>query len=203
MIHSTADVSSKAKIGKNVSAWNQAQIREDAVIGDNCILSKNVYVDKGVIIGKNVKIQNNVSIYYGATIEDGVFIGPHVCFINDKNPRAINKDGSLKEQAAIGKSKDWDVAKTTVKYGASIGANSTILAVKIGEFALVGAGSVVTQDVPDFGLVFGNPAVLRGFVCYCGRKLEKAKESGKNVEMKCKTCKDTIKIEKRVFQQIK
>jgi len=171
MIHPTAEVSPKARIGKGTSIWNQAQIREDAQIGDNCIISKNVYIDFGVKIGNNVKIQNNVSVFHGVTIEDGVFIGPHVCFTNDKNPRAINPDGKLK------KGEGWEVSKILVKKGASIGANSTILpGVTIGEFALIGAGSVVTKDVPDYAVVVGNPSRQVGYVCKCGKKLEENKE---------------------------
>lgn len=165
-IHATAEVSSKAKLGNNVKIWNQAQVRENAELGDNVILGKNVYVDFGVKIGKNVKIGNNVSIYHGVTIEDGVQVCPHVCFTNDKMPRAVNPDGSLKAAA------DWNVSKTYIKTGAAIGANSTILPVTIGKWALVGAGSVVTKDVPGYGLVVGNPAKLIGYVCKCGNQLQ-------------------------------
>lgn len=165
-IHATAEVSPKAKLGKNVKIWNLAQVREDAELGDNVILSKNVYVDFGVKIGKNVKIQNNVSVYHGVTIEEGVFLGPHVCFTNDKVPRAINSDGSLKG------TDDWSISKTTIKRGASIGAHSVILpGITIGEWALVGSGAVVTKDIPNYGLVVGNPAKLIGYVCMCGKKL--------------------------------
>lgn len=175
MIHPTAEVSPKARIGKGTSIWNQAQIREDAQIGDNCIISKNVYIDFEVRIGNNVKIQNNVSVFHGVTIEDGVFVGPHVCFTNDKKPRAINPDGKLK------KSEDWEISKILIKKGASIGANSTILpGVKIGKFALIGAGSVVTKDVPNYALIVGNPSKQVGYVCKCGKKLEENK--------KCKDC---------------
>ncbi|MCL5070811.1 MAG: acetyltransferase [Actinobacteria bacterium] len=152
-IHKTADVSKIAKIGKGSVVWNNAQIRENAIIGKNCIISRNVYIDEGVIIGDNVKIQNNVSVYKGVTIENGVFIGPDVVFTNDKYPRAVNKDRSLK------KKEDWILEKTRIKQGASIGANSTILpGITIGRFSMIGAGSVVTKDVADFILVYGNPA---------------------------------------------
>lgn len=202
MIHPTADVSKDAKIGKNVNVWHQAQIRETAVVGDNCVISKNVYICAGVRIGSNVKIQNNVSIYQGVTIEDGVFIGPHVCFTNDRLPRAINPDGTLKtasDTKADGAA-DWHISDTLVKYGASIGANSTVVCgVKIGRFALVGAGSVVTRDVPDYGLVFGNPARLRGFVCVCANKLEESgkdalHKDAKHIVMKCPACHKEYKI---------
>jgi UDP-2-acetamido-3-amino-2,3-dideoxy-glucuronate N-acetyltransferase len=170
MIHKTADVSKDAQIGENTSVWNQSQVRENAIIGNNCVLSKNVYICSGVKIGNNVKIQNNVSVYQGVTIEDGVFVGPHVCFTNDKTPRAINPDGTLK--TGSGNPDDWEISKTIVKYGASIGANSTIVCgVNVGRFALIGAGSVVTKDVKDNALVYGNPAVNHGFVCDCGEKL--------------------------------
>ena len=164
MIHPTADVSDKAKLGKNVSIWNNAQVREDAIIGDNTIIGKNVYIDKNIKIGKNVKIQNNVSIYDYAEIKDGVFIGPHVCFTNDKFPRAVNVDGSIKS------SSDWQTGKTIVEEGASIGAKSVLATdIKIGKFSLIGIGSVVTKDVPDYALVYGNPARLQGYMCKCGR----------------------------------
>ncbi len=146
--------------------WNNAQIREGARIGDNTIIGKGVYVDAGVTIGANVKIQNNVSVFHGVIIEDGVFVGPHVCFTNDMLPRAINPDGTLKSAS------DWVVAETRVCYGASLGANATIVCgVTIGRWAMIGAGSVVTRDVPDYRLVYGNPARLHGYVCPCGQRL--------------------------------
>lgn len=115
---------------------------------------EDVYIDVGVEIGNNVKIQNGVSVYRGVKVEDDVFLGPHMTFTNDLYPRAFNED--------------WELVPTLVKKGASIGAHATIVcSVTIGEYAMVGAGAVVTKDVPPFGLVFGNPARLKGFVCYC------------------------------------
>lgn len=170
-IHSTAEVSQKAIIGQGTSVWNWAQIREDCEIGANCVISKGVYIDVGVKIGSNCKVQNNVSIYNGVTIENGVFIGPHVCFTNDLQPRAINQDGSLK------KASDWKVSKTIVKEGASIGANSTIrCGVTIGKWAMIGSGSVVTKDVLDFAVAYGNPAKMHGYVDKEGKKVKEKQE---------------------------
>ena len=170
-IHSTAEVSPKAQIGSGTRIWNLVQIREGATIGENCIIGKDVYVDFDVRIGNNVKIQNSALIYHGVSLEDGVFVGPQVCFTNDRMPRAITLDGRLKGND------DWVVGPILVKYGASVGASSVILPdVTIGRFSLVGAGAVVTRNVPDHGLVVGNPARLVGYVCHCGRKM---KQQGK------------------------
>lgn len=165
-IHPTANVSELAHLGAGVRIWNHCQVRENASIGANSILGKDVYVDFGVQIGDNVKIQNGAYIYHGTTIESGVFVGPGVIFTNDKKPRAINPDGTLKG------ADDWEVGPTLVKYGASIGAGAIILAgITIGRFALVGAGAVVTHDVPDHALVMGNPARQVGYVCKCATRL--------------------------------
>jgi UDP-2-acetamido-3-amino-2,3-dideoxy-glucuronate N-acetyltransferase len=165
-IHASADVSNNAQIGEGTSIWHHCQVREGTRIGKECIFGKGVYIDAGVSIGDRVKIQNYVSVYHGVTIEDGVFIGPHVCFTNDMRPRAINPDGSLKA------ADDWELSPTLIKRGAALGANATIrCGVTIGEWAMVGSGSVVTKDVPAYGLVIGNPARLRGYVCPCGTKL--------------------------------
>lgn len=158
-IHPTAEVSDQAKIGDGTKIWNLAQVREDSVIGENCIISKNVYIDTKAVLGNRVKVQNNVNVYHGVEVEDDVFLGPSMTFTNDFYPRAFNED--------------WEITNTYVKKGASIGANATIVCgVTIGEYAMVGSGSVVTKDVPAYALVVGNPAKQIGWVCKCGRRLE-------------------------------
>lgn len=157
--HPTAVVESGV-IGDDTKIWHFAHIREGVKIGKNCIIGKSVYIDADVEIGNNTKIQNFVSVYKGVTIEDDVLIGSSVTFTNDLYPRAFS----------WGEEK---IVPTVIKRGVGIGANSTIICgVLIGEYAMVGAGSVVTKDVPSFGLVYGNPAELKGFVCYCGKKLK-------------------------------
>jgi acetyltransferase-like isoleucine patch superfamily enzyme len=187
-VHPTAEVSPDAHVGDGTRIWRQAHVREDASIGESCNIGKGVYVDAHVRIGSNVKIQNHVSIFEGVTIEDGVFIGPHVCFTNDMLPRAITPDGSLKS------ADDWEITPTLVKYGASLGAGSIIVCgITIGEFALVGAGSVVTRDVPPHVLVFGNPARQRGYVCRCARRLSQLKEEQGRLTGQCEVC-GTVEI---------
>ncbi len=196
-IHPTADVSGKASIGDGTFIWHHAQVREGARIGKNCIIGKGVYIDMGVRIGDNVKIQNYASVYHGVEIEDGVFIGPHVCFTNDLWPRAVNPDGSLK------KSTDWVLVKTRVGRGASLGANSTIrCGITIGEWAIVGAGSVVTRDVPPYGLVFGNPARLRGFVCPCGKRVAEYSRTENSVIARCLQCGHELTIPRADWEAV-
>lgn len=198
-VHATSDVSPRAQIGAGTKIWQHCQVREEAVIGENCILSKGVYVDFGVKIGNNVKIQNGISVYHGVTLEDGVFCGPHCVFTNDKQPRSVNPDGSLKS------GDDWVLSETLVRKGASIGAHATIVCgVTIGSWAMVGAGSVVTRDVPDYGLVYGNPARLNGYVCPCGEKLAVAGEDGREgfSDMVCPKCGTQIRISKSESQKL-
>lgn len=188
-IHPTADVSPQADIGEGTSIWHQAQVREGARIGRGCILAKGAYVDAGVVLGDHVKVQNYVSIYHGVTLEDGVFCGPHCVFTNDKRPRAINPDGSLKA------ADDWELSPTLVREGASIGANAVIVCgVTVGRWAMVGSGSVVSRDVPDYGLAWGNPARLRGFVCPCGARVEPVNETNTAVHTRCSRCGTEIDI---------
>jgi acetyltransferase-like isoleucine patch superfamily enzyme len=164
-IHPSADVEDGASIGNDSKIWHLAHIRRDAQVGAECVIGRGVFVDAGVKIGNRVKIQNYVSVFHGVTIEDGVFVGPHVCFTNDMWPRAVNPDMSLKA------GDDWTLVETRIRAGAAIGANSTIVCgTTIGQWAMVGAGSVVTKDVPDYALVVGSPAHQIGFVCACGNR---------------------------------
>ncbi len=196
--HPTADVSPEASIGEGTRVWQHCQVREGAVIGRNCILGKSVYIDAGVRIGDNVKIQNGVSVYHGITLEDGVFCGPHVVFTNDRLPRAITPDGVLKRDS------DWSVSRTQVQRGASLGANATIVCgVTVGSWAMVGAGSVVTHDTPAYGLVYGAPARLRGFVCPCGARLVSSGESsGGQIPMTCPRCDAQVSIPSAVYARL-
>lgn len=165
-VHPTAEVSERASIGEGASIWHQAQVREGATVGPGCIIGKGVYIGADVSLGANCKVQNYSCVYEGNTLEDGVFVGPEVVFTNDRYPRAINPDGSLKAAS------DWELEGTVVRYGAAIGSRSVILpGLTIGRWALVAAGSVVTKDVPDHAIVAGNPARQRGWVCVCARPL--------------------------------
>ncbi len=166
-IHQTADVAPDAQIGDGTRVWHEAQVREGARIGRDCVLGKGVYIDAGVIVGDRCKIQNRASLFHGVTVEDAVFIGPHAVFANDRFPRAVNPDGSVKTDD------DWIVEPTRVLHGASIGAGAVVLpGVTIGVWSMIGAGAVVTANVPAHAIVRGNPARIAGWACVCGRPLD-------------------------------
>ena len=170
-VHSTADVADNATIGISSKVWHFAQIRESATIGENCIVGRGAYIGTGVSLGDGCKVQNYALVYEPAILEEGVFIGPAAVLTNDEFPRAVNTDLSPKS------AHDWKPVGVHVKRGASIGANSTCIApLTIGEWALVGSGSVVTKDVPNFALVVGNPAKRIRWVGKAGMPLQQAEE---------------------------
>jgi UDP-2-acetamido-3-amino-2,3-dideoxy-glucuronate N-acetyltransferase len=184
-IASTAIVAPDAIIGPATKVWHFAQIREKARIGAECNVGKGVYIGAGVVVGHRCKIENNASLFEGLTVEDAVFVGPHVVFTNDRRPRATNPDGTLQTAA------DWAMGRTTVRRGASIGAGAVIVPdIEIGRYALIGAGAVVTHDVPAHALVVGNPARQIGWVCVCGRERMSSGPS-EGQELRCAICKTT------------
>ena len=156
-IHPLADVQTQ-KIGKGTTIWQFSVIFKEAKIGVNCNINALTLIENDVVLGDNVTIKSGVQIWDGLRIGNNVFIGPNVTFTNDCTPRS--------------KQRPTKFLKTTLKQGASIGANSTIIGgLTIGKYAMVGAGSVVTKNVPDYALVYGNPAQLKSYVCECGIKL--------------------------------
>lgn len=181
-VHSTALIEDAVTIGEETKVWHYVHIRRSASVGKSCVIGRGVFIDEGVQIGNCVKIQNYVSVFHGVVISDGVFVGPHVCFTNDLHPRAINPDGTPKS------ADDWECSKTLVEQGASIGANSTIVCgTTIGQWALVGAGSVVTKSVPAHALVVGNPARIIGYVCKCGRRAADLQSAQSGLGCSCGT----------------
>ena len=184
--HPSAEVSPHAVIGSDVRIWHQAQVRERATIGDNCIIGKGSYVDFDVQIGANSKLQNGVFVYHGATLEEGIFVGPGAILTNDRLPRAINPDGTQKSDD------DWQVGPIVIKRGASIGARAVIVpGVTVGEFAMIGAGSVVTKDVAPHALVYGTPASQHGYVCRCGEILT----NDETDSWVCPACKEQFQLD--------
>ncbi len=170
--HETSVLEQPYQIGEGTRIWHFTHLMPNVAIGKNCVIGQNVYIGEGVKIGNNVKIENNVSVFKGVTLEDDVFCGPSCVFTNVINPRShVSRKHELKP--------------TIVKRGASIGANATIVCGNsVGEYAFVGAGSVVTRDIPEHALVYGNPARQHGWMCQCGVKLD----FGHDKKAKCSNC---------------
>lgn len=172
MIEPSADVAPSANVAPSARVWHLAQVREDARIGEETIVGRGAYIGEGVRVGARCKIQNYALVYEPASLADGVFVGPAAVFTNDHAPRAINADGSLKSAS------DWDRVGVTVEHGAAIGARAVCVApVRIGEWATVGAGAVVTRDVAPYALVVGVPARRVGWVGQAGVPLLAADEA--------------------------
>jgi acetyltransferase-like isoleucine patch superfamily enzyme len=181
-IHPSADVETDVAVGPRTAIWHRAQVRSGARIGSDCVIGGGAFVDVGVTIGDRVKIQNLALVYHGATVEDGVFIGPGAIVTNDRNPRAITTTGDLAGPD------DWQVAPVTLRHGCSVGAGAVVVAgVEIGRYAMIGAGAVVTHDVPAHALVLGNPARQVGWICVCGRERMATRPRGEE-ELRCQRC---------------
>lgn len=159
-VHESSYIDEGARIGKGTKIWHFSHIMGGSTIGERCNIGQNVVISPRVELGNQVKIQNNVSVYEGVICEDGVFLGPSCVFTNVINPRAFIE-------------KKHEYKRTLLKKGATVGANATIVCGNtIGRYALIGAGAVVTRDIPDFALVYGTPARVRGYVCKCGENIE-------------------------------
>ena len=184
--HSTAIIDEGCKIGKGTKIWHFSHIMPNCIIGENCNLGQNVVVSPEVILGKNVKVQNNVSIYTGVICEDDVFLGPSMVFTNVTNPRSgVNRREKYEE--------------TLVKRGATIGANATIVCgITLGEFCFIGAGAVVTKDVPPYALLVGNPARQLGWMSEYGHRLHFDKEG----LAECPESKEKYRLENNQIKKI-
>ncbi len=180
--HPSSFIDDGAIIGENTRIWHFCHIMNNAVIGKNCVLGQNVFVGKKAVIGNGVKIQNNVSIYDDIIIEDDVFCGPSCVFTNVTNPRSfIDRKAEYKT--------------TVIKKGTTIGANATIVCgVKLGKYCFIGAGSVVTKDIPDYALIYGVPGIIKGWMCKCGVELKS--------DLKCTACNSKFRLVNNLLEEI-
>ena len=189
--HKTAEIQKGAKIGKGTKIWQNTQILKGAEIGENCVIGHNCFINSKAKLGNGVKLESNIDVWDLVTLEDYVFVGPSAVFTNDANPRAKYPK---KKYPKYGK---W--LPTLVKEGATIGANATIICGNtIGKFAFVGAGAVVTKDVPDYAIVVGIPAKIIGWICECGNKLVFKKNKAI-----CKICKRKFSKNCQIVKEIK
>lgn len=176
-VHETAVVDQGAEVGAKTKIWHFCHVMSGARVGERCTLGQNVYVGGEAVVGDRCKIQNNVSVYDGVVLEDDVFVGPSAVFTNVRNPRAHVSRRDEYEPTRVGR-------------GATIGANATIVCgTTLGEYAFVGAGAVVTADVPAHALVVGNPARQMGWVCRCGERL-----AGDGPEFECERCGESVDV---------
>jgi UDP-2-acetamido-3-amino-2,3-dideoxy-glucuronate N-acetyltransferase len=184
-VHESSYVDDGAEIGKGTKIWHFCHVMPHSRIGEGCNIGQNVLVSTDVIIGDNVKIQNNVSLYSGVVVEDDVFLGPSMVFTNVINPRShvSRKD---------------EYQKTLVRKGASVGANATIVCgTTLGRYCFVGAGAVVTKDIPEYALVYGSPARIHGWMCQCGEQLKFVEQDGV-ATAKSKSCGDLYRKQDQV-----
>ncbi|WP_252250124.1 acyltransferase [Clostridium sp. ZBS13] len=181
-VHESSYIDDNVEIGEETKIWHFSHIMSNSIMGEKCNIGQNVVISPGVKLGNGVKIQNNVSVYTGVICEDDVFLGPSCVFTNVINPRSFIERKSEYKQTIIGK-------------GASVGANVTIVCGhNIGKYALIGAAAVVTKNIPDYALVVGNPAIVKGYVCKCGSKLD-----FKNNKAICESCNEEyIKSDEKV-----
>ncbi|MDK1081068.1 MAG: acyltransferase [Anaerolineae bacterium] len=188
-VHESSFVDDGAQIGAGTKIWHFSHVMSNANIGERCNIGQNVFVASDVTIGNNVKIQNNVSLYTGVIVEDDVFLGPSVVLTNVVNPRShVSRKGEYKT--------------TLIKQGASVGANATIVCgVALGRYCFIGAGTVVTRNVPDFGLVYGNPGRLQGWICQCGVQLEFETHNG-HEQAGCAACNERYLKKGEVVESI-
>ncbi len=189
LVHESSYVDDGVKIGDNTKIWHFCHILGNTEIGKDCSFGQNCVVGPKVKIGNNVKVQNNVSIYDGVELEDDVFCGPSMVFTNVINPRSHV-------------SRKHEYKKTLLKKGATVGANATIVCGHtLGRYAFIGAGSVVTKDIPDFAMVVGNPGRIKGWMCQCGVKLVSGEKLEEGSKFKCKDCGAEYQVKGGVFRE--